>query len=132
MCRRWRNNHTVSSDYGLRSSSAHLRLNSYEGHVLLYETYRGIPTCFQNPTKAVNTQTRITFIVQSTKHHVTTSCRYRHSRRISTIHHTGVFLCVSLSRRVGTIYLTGPFRRISTNLHHTRTRSNIVRQPIFI
>ena len=128
MCRRWRNNHTVSSNYGLRFCSTHLRLNKSEGHVLLYETYRGIPTRFQNLTKAVNTRTRITFTVQSLKHRVTTSHRYRHSRLISTIHRICVFHRVSLSRRVGTIYLIGPFRRISTNPHHTSTRSNIVRQ----
>ena len=76
--------------------------------MLLYEAYRGIPTRFQNLTKAVTTRTRITFTVQSTKYRVTTFYRYRHSRLISTIHRIGVFHRVSLSRRVGTVHLIGP------------------------
>ena len=128
MCRRWRSNHTVSSNNGLKFCSTHLRLNTSEGHVSLYETYRGIPPCFQNITKVVNTRTRITFIVQSIKHRVATFYRYRHSRIISILHRIGILHCVSLSRRVGTIQLIGPSCRVSTNLHHTSTRSNIVRQ----
>ena len=74
----------------------------------LYETYRGIPTRFQNINEAVNTRTRITFIVQRTKHRVAALYRYRHSRLISTLHRIGILHCVSLSRRVGTIQLIGP------------------------
>ena len=39
--------------------------NTSKGHVLLYETYRGIPTRLTNMNKAVNTRTRIMFIVEA-------------------------------------------------------------------
>ena len=126
MCRRWRSNHTVSSNYGLRFCPNHLTPNTSKGRVLLYETYRGIPTRFQNTNKAANTRIRITFIVQAH-----TPCShllpYKHSRHISTLHHIGIFHRIRPSRQVGTIHLISTSRRISTNLHHTSTQSNNVR-----
>ena len=126
MCRRWRSNHTVSSNYGLRFCPNHLTPNMSKGHVLLYETYRGIPTRFQNANKAANTRTRITFIVQA---HTPCShlLSYKHSRHISTLHRISIFHHILPLRQVGTIHLIGTLRRISTNLHHTSTRSNNVR-----
>ena len=92
----------------LDSARHTFRSNTSEGHVSLYETYRGMPTRFQSITKAVNIRIRITFIVQSTKHRVAIRYRNRHPRLISTLHRVGILHCVSLSRRVGIVQLIGP------------------------
>ena len=93
--------------------------------MLLYETYRGIPTCFQNTNKAANTRTRITFIVQ-----VHTPCShllsYKHSRHISTpFKHLSLYTPITSSRHHSSYRLS---RCIITNLHNTSARSNNVRQ----
>ena len=106
MCRRWRNSHVVSSNYDLRFYSSHLMTNASKKHVLLYETYRGIPTRFQNTNKAANTRTRIPFIVQAhtpCSHHLS----YKHPRHISTLHRLSIFHRISPSRQVGIIHLIG-------------------------
>ena len=104
MCRRWRNNHTVSSNYDLRFCSRHLMPNTSKEHVLLYETYRGIPTRFQNINKAVNTRTRIMFVVQA---HTPCShlLSYTHLRIISTLHHLGIFHRIGICHRLGILHL---------------------------
>ena len=106
MCRRWRNNHTVSSNYDLRFCSRHFMPNTSKGHVLLYETYRGIPTRFQSINKAVNTRTRITFTVQA---HTPCShlLSYTHLRIISTLHHSGIFHRIGIFHRSGIFHLIG-------------------------
>ena len=104
MCRRWLNNRIVSSNYDLRFCSNHLMTNTCKGNVLLYETYRGIPTRFQNTNKAANTRTRIMFVVQA---HTPCShlLSYKHPRHISTLHHLSIFHRISPSRQVGIIFL---------------------------
>ena len=108
MCRRWRNNHTVPSNYDLRFCSRHLMTNTSKGHVLLCETYRGIPTRFTNMNKAANTRTRIMFIVQAH-----TPCRhllsYMHLCIISTLHHSCIFHRIGIFHRLGIFYFIDTF-----------------------
>ena len=106
MCRRWRNNHTVSSNYDLRFRSNHLMTNTSKGLAYLYETYRGIPTRYQNTNKAANTRTRTMLVVQA---HTPCShlLSYKHLRPISTLHHLSIFHRIGPSRQVGLIHLIG-------------------------
>ena len=132
MCRRWQNNYTVSSNYDLRFYSRHLMPNTSKGNVLLYETYRGIPTRFQNINKAVNTCTRIMFVVQA---HTPCShlLSYKHLR-IFASSHLRIF---PPFKHLSPYRHMSPFRRLSSyryrvrpNLHHTSTRSINVRQRL--
>ena len=74
--------------------------------MLLHETYRGIPTRFQNTNKAANTRTRITFIVQA---HTPCSylLSYKHHRHISILHCLSIYHRIRPSRQVGIIHLIG-------------------------
>ena len=106
MCRRWRNNHTVSSNYDLRFCSSHLMTNTSKEHVLLYETYRGIPTRLPNTNKDANTPTRILFTVQAQ-----TPCRhllsYTHLHIISTFYHSSIFHRIGIFHHLGIFHLIG-------------------------